>query len=230
MYVLHYAPDNASQIIRLVLEEMRLPYRTALVDRSVNAQDSVAYRAVNPTGLIPALQTPGATLFETAAILLWLTETHHDLAPPPGTPERANFLKWLIFTANTLHPDARALFYPEKYAGSDTAIPAFRTCTEARILRHLGLLESLAAQRPGFFCPDQPSVLTYYVCCLTRWITLYPTDRSHWISLADFPALHRIAAAMEIRPAAQAVAQAEGLGPTIFTAPAYANPPEGSAL
>lgn len=230
MYVLHYAPDNASQIIRLVLEEMRLPYRTALVDRSVNAQDNAAYRAINPTGLIPALETPDATLFETAAILLWLTETHGDLAPAPGHPDRANFLKWLIFTANTLHPDARALFYPEKYAGSDTAIPAFRPCTEARILRHLGLLESLAAQRPNFFCPDRASVLTYYVCCLTRWITLYPTDRSHWISLADFPALHRIAAAMEIRPAAQTVAQAEGLGPTIFTAPAYANPPEGSAL
>jgi len=230
MYVLHYAPDNASQIIRLVLEEMRLPYCTALVDRSINAQDSAAYRAVNPTGLIPALETPDATLFETAAILLWLTETQGQLAPPPGHADRANFLKWLIFTANTLHPDARLLFYPEKYAGSADGIPAFRACTEARILRHLGLLETLAAQHPGFFCPDQASVLTYYVCCLIRWIMLYPTDRSHWISLADFPALHAIAAAMEIRPPARTVAEAEGLGPTIFTAPAYANPPEGSAL
>ena len=83
MYVLHYAPDNASQIIRIVLEEMGLPYRTALVDRATKAQDSAAYRAVNPTGLIPALQTPQGTLFETGAILLWLTEVHGQMAPAP---------------------------------------------------------------------------------------------------------------------------------------------------
>ena len=33
MYTLHYAPDNASLIIRLVLDGAGLPYRTALVDR-----------------------------------------------------------------------------------------------------------------------------------------------------------------------------------------------------
>ena len=33
-YRLHYAPDNASLVIRLVLEEMGLPYETVLVDRA----------------------------------------------------------------------------------------------------------------------------------------------------------------------------------------------------
>ncbi|MGA0924606.1 MAG: glutathione S-transferase, partial [Lutimaribacter sp.] len=35
---LHYAPDNASLIIRLALEELRLPYTTCLVDRARTAQ------------------------------------------------------------------------------------------------------------------------------------------------------------------------------------------------
>ena len=90
MYILHYAPDNASQIIRLMLEEMGLPYRTALLDRITRAQDSAEYRAVNPTGLIPALQTPDATLFETGAILLWLCDSHGSMAPAPGAPGRAS--------------------------------------------------------------------------------------------------------------------------------------------
>jgi glutathione S-transferase len=230
MYILHYAPDNASQIIRLVLEEMGLPYRTALVDRARRAQDSAAYRALNPTGLIPALQTPTATLFETAAILLWLCETHHCMAPAASSPERADFLKWLLFTANTLHADARLLFYPEQYAGSDADLPAFRAATEARILRHLGLVNDLAATRPGFLCVDAPSVLGYYLCCLIRWIALYPSDRFGWIKLSSYPALHVLAESLQSRPAALTVARAEGLGQTIFTDPHYACPPEGSAL
>lgn len=229
-YVLHYAPDNASQIIRMTLEEMGLPYRTALVDRSVRAQDMPAYRALNPTGLIPALETPQGALFETGAILLWLTETHEAMAPAPGSAARGNFLKWLFFTANTLHADARLLFYPESHAGSAQALPAFRRLTEARILRHLNLLNTVAALKPGTLRADDPSVLSYYICCLIRWISLYPADRHGWLDLARFPALFDLAQALQTRPAALRVALAEGLGPTIFTDPHYANPPEGSAL
>ena len=90
MYVLHYAPDNASLIVRLALEEAGLPYRSALVDRAARAQDSAAYRALNPTGLIPTLATPQGPISETAAILLWLSEAHPEagLAPRPGSPLR----------------------------------------------------------------------------------------------------------------------------------------------
>ena len=86
MYVLHYAPDNASLIVRLALEEMGIAYRTVLVDRSRNEQRSAAYLRVNPTGLIPALETPEGPMWETGAILLWLSETHGALAPAPRCP------------------------------------------------------------------------------------------------------------------------------------------------
>jgi len=53
MYELCYAPDNASLIVRLTLEEMGAPYRTRLIDRSKQEQRSAAYRDLNPRGLIP---------------------------------------------------------------------------------------------------------------------------------------------------------------------------------
>lgn len=53
MFTLHYAPDNASLIVRRVLEELGLPYRAALVDRRSVQQKSPAYLALNPQGLIP---------------------------------------------------------------------------------------------------------------------------------------------------------------------------------
>ena len=229
MYVLHYAPDNASLVVRLALEEMGLPYRTALVDRRARAQEGAAYQRLNPAGLIPALETPEGAIFETGAILLWLAERHGALAPPPGDPARGDFLKWLFFTSNTLHADIRMLFYPDRYAGTEAAIPAFSEKTRARIARHLGLLDDMAAARPGWCRPEAPSILGYYLSALLRWLALYPEDAAGWLDLSAFPALAAVAAAMEARPAAARAALAEGLGDTIFTRPAYATPPEGSA-
>lgn len=229
MYVLHYAPDNASLIVRLALMELDQPHRAVLVDRRVRAQDGAAYRRLNPNGLIPALETPEGALFETGAILLWLSERHGALAPQPGDPARGDFLKWLFFVSNTLHADARLAFYADRHAGQGADVAAFLAATQDRIARQLALLDAMAADRPAWFSPDAPSVLTLYVSCLLRWLALYPAETLGWLDLARFPALHAVAAATERRPSARQAALIEGLGDTIFTAPSYACPPEGSA-
>ncbi len=228
-YRLHYAPDNASLVIRLALEEMGLPYETALVDRSRNAQDGVAYRALNPNGLIPVLETPQGPIFETAAILLWLADTHDQMAPKADGPNRAAFLKWLFFASNTLHADLRILFYAEKYIAAEQA-ETLRAGMRPRLRRHLNLLDTLAQESPDWFSAVQPSVLTLYAACMMRWMALYPAkaDRS-WYQLADTPYLQNILMQLELRPSTRAAIAAEGLGATPFTSPTYANPPEGSA-
>ncbi|MGB5067091.1 MAG: glutathione S-transferase family protein [Albidovulum sp.] len=230
MYTLHYAPDNASLIVRLVLEEIGQPYRTVLVDRSIRQQDSTAYRQLNPNGLIPALVTPEGPLFETAAILLWLSERHGALAPRPGAPDRGAFLSWLFFVSNTLHPALRNHFYPERYAGSAAAIPAFAATTRTRIAAHLGLIDKMVQDHhPAWLSPAAPSSLGYYLGCCLRWVQLYPKGGANWFDITAFPALLAIADTLQILPASLRVAAAEGLGPTIFTHPTIACPPEGSA-
>ncbi len=229
MYVLHYAPDNASLIVRLALEEIGLPYRTVLVDRSRNEQRGAPYLRLNPAGLIPALETPQGAMSETGAILLWLSETHDALAPAPGSAERGQFLKWLFFTANTLHADMRLFFYPMRHAGSAVDVSVFSDATQARIARHIGLIEEAAQSRPSWLSPHAPSVLGYYIATILRWLALYPTDRKGEFDLTDYPALQALASALETRAAARKAAEAEGLGETIFTKPSYARSPEGSA-
>ncbi|WP_122073947.1 glutathione S-transferase family protein [Pseudophaeobacter sp. EL27] len=230
-YRLHYAPDNASLVIRLALEELGLPYETALVDRSAGAQNSAAYRAINPNGLIPVLETSDGAIFETAAILLWLADRHETLAPAPESPVRAAFLKWLFFASNTLHADLRICFYPQKYIGSDAADQAaLSKVIKQRLQLHLGHLNDLAATKPTWFGASQPSVIDFYLACMMRWMALYPakSDRS-WFDLGQYPQLAALLQRLESRPATLAAQAAEGLGPTPFTLPSFANPPEGSA-
>lgn len=226
MYTLHYAPDNASLIIRLVLDGAGIPYRTALVDRRTRQQDGPAYRALNPTGLIPTLETPVGPISETAAILLWLSDTH-KLGPGPADADRPVFLKWLFFLSNTAHADLRSIFYPHQYAPAD-AHAAHLEIMSARMLAHFALLDRAAELHPALFAPGRP--LGVYTITLTRWAALYPVDSPRWLDLAAFPALAALARAQETRVETPVIARAEGLGPHPFTRPEQPNPPEGSVL
>ena len=238
---LHYAPDNASLIIRLALEELRLPYSTCLVDRARAAQKGPAYLALNPTGLIPVLETPQGAIFETGAILVWLADAHptqtaaHALFPAPRDALRGAALKWLFFVANTLHPALRMQFYPHLYVGQDSAAQSqFRQINSANIARHLALLDQAAAQDTakgaGVFAGQSPSLIDLYLAPLLRWCALYPQGETGWFCLADTPQLQAMAQRLENRPSTQAAALAEGLGPQPFSRPAFATPPEGSAV
>jgi len=227
---LHYAPDNASLIVRLALLELGLPFDTVLIDRATNEQSSAAYRALNPHGLIPTLETPQGPIFETGAILLWLADLHCALAPAPDSPARGAFLKWLFFTSNTLHATLRMLFYPDKYVGADTAAQAaLHHQLTQNLTIHLANLETLAAQQPDWFAAIHPTILDLYIGPLLRWMALYPKSGNAWFRLSDTPQLHALATRLETRDSVLAAAAAEGLGPTPFSAPQYANPPYGSA-
>ena len=226
MYTLHYAPDNASLIIRLVLDGAGIPYRTALVDRGKRQQDSAAYLALNPTGLIPTLETPAGPISETGAILLWLADTHR-LGPGAAEQDRPVFLLWLFFLSNTAHADLRQIFYPHQYAPVD-AHRAHREILTTRMKRHFALLDRAAEQLPKLFAPARP--LGVYAIVLTRWSALYPETGPRWLDLADYPALEALARAQEARVETRTVARAEGLGAHPFTRPEQPNPPEGLVL
>lgn len=227
-YRLHFAPDNASLVIRLALLELGQPFETVYVDRSVTAQRSDAYLAVNPVGRIPALETPHGPLFETAAILLWLSERHGALMPPPGDPARGAALSWLFFLSNTLHAELRMLFHARDH-GPDLTDGLCAALTQS-LKRHFALLDRLAEAGPAWLGAATPSILDLYLGPLLRWTALYPQGRTDWFRLrADYPALHALACGLETRACVTQAATDEGLGPAPFSAPILATPPFGSA-
>ncbi|MFN6924980.1 MAG: glutathione S-transferase family protein [Tabrizicola sp.] len=216
--ILHHAPDFASTIVRLALEELEMPHVIALADIDGGALASPEYRRVNPVGLIPALETEHGPIFETAAILLWLVDQTGRLGPGPRDPDRGAFLSWLFFTSNALHQAALAMFYPHRPAG-EANTEAAQAAAHEQIIARLGLIETMVAtQSPRWLSPDHPGVLGYYIGILVRWLILLPPP-PYGLDLRDFPALKAVLAAHEARPAALRVAAADALGPTPFTNP-----------
>lgn len=226
-YRLHYAPDNASLCVRLALLRAGASFETVLVDRRSRAQDSDAYRAVNPNGLIPALETPAGPLFETGAILLWIADRHGaGLAPGPDDTDRGRFLAWLFWLSNTLHPALRVLFYPAQHVAGDTGPLVERT--RERVAAMLDLLEAEAPGLNRWLGAEESSLLDCYLSPMLRWLALYPEGTTGWFHLARRPRLLAVAHRMDLRPETVRAVAAEGLGPAPFSAPVRPDPPEGS--
>ena len=226
-YRLFYAPDNASLMVRMTLEELQQPYETQLVDRAVGGQKHPDYLQHNPVGKIPTLLIDNEPVFETAAILLHLAERHNAMAPAPADPARAPFLKWLFFVSNTLHADFRLLVYPHKHTG-EAGYADLQRGAEQRMAHAFSILDDAAREWSGR--EDAPTIIDYYLVTIMRWCALYPSKDQTWFNIAAYPTLNALAKSIETRPAVHAAIQAEGLNETPFSLPDYADPPEGTAI
>jgi len=180
MLTLHYFPGNASLIVHIVLEELGVPFALEFVDRAQAAQQSAAYLALNPNGLIPVLvddasqDAAGAplVLYETAAICLHLADSHAEagLLPPFATRERAHAYKWIAWLSSTLQQSLGLYFYPERWADDDAGAATVRLKAEAKIGTLLDQLDAeLARHGKAWLLGERYGVADAYAFVLCRW-------------------------------------------------------------
>jgi glutathione S-transferase len=217
MYVLHHVPDWASLVVNVTLAELGAATRIHRIDVPSGALTSPEHLALHPFGKVPVLETPQGPIFETGAILLWLADRHGKLAPAFDAPERPEFLSWFFFLSNTLHTGAMDLLHPQRPAGETNARAVAETA-HARLKSQLAVLEAvIVTEQPAWL--SGPTVFSYYLSMLLRWIDAFPAHADLSIPSAQFPALHAIARAMETRPAAQRAARLDGLSGSFFSNP-----------
>lgn len=229
---LYYAPDNASLIVRLLLEELGLTYETILVDRSVNAQRSEQYLSLNPDGLIPVCIINDEPVFETAAILLALADKYEGLTVSIDDKRRPQFLKWLFFLSNSLHGDLIQRFYPEKYVDQHPqALKLFTKNTLARTHRRFSVFNSAYRDaRGGYLFGSEPTIIDLYLAVCFRWAQLYPLDGRADFAAGEYTEITVMVEKLERRPAIKRGCEKEGVTGMFFSQPDYCDPPEGVAL
>jgi glutathione S-transferase len=213
MLSLHYYPSTAAMIPHIVLEEIGADYERVFVDRTTGEHRKADYLRLNPNGLLPVLRDGDLTLYETAAIVLHLCDTHPgaDLAPPVGTVARAEFYKWLVWLTNTLQTTLIIYFYPDRWceAGNEAGASGIQRVAERKVAGMLAQLDGhLGAHGEEWFMGSSFSALDPYVFTLCRWTRNFAHERP----ARDYghlgPYLRRVLA----RPGVQRVILAEGLG------------------
>jgi glutathione S-transferase len=212
MIQLHHYPATAAMIPHIVLEELGVPYERVLVDRGRDHHKAPDYLRLNPNGLIPVLTEGDLVLYETAAIVLHLCDTHPEagLAPPVGSTQRAHFYKWLMWLTNTLQATLMVYFYPERWVDEGNAAGANEVKAHAE-RKADGLLAQVDAEfaRHGgpWFGGTEYSALDAYVFTLARWTRNFRTTAPARSRSLLGPYLQ----CMLARPAVQRVLANEGL-------------------
>ncbi len=116
MITLYHAPRSRSSRIIWLLEELGADYKIEIV--SIARQDGSgapapdSYKAISPLKKVPAIKVFDEVVYESAAICLYLTDSHqkHPIGPLPGQNDRAEYVRWLFFYAGVLEPASTARF------------------------------------------------------------------------------------------------------------------------
>ncbi len=163
--ILHdYFRSSASYRVRIALNLKGVDYRAVPTSLLAGEQRSEAYLALNPQGLVPALETDGLVLTQSFAIIDWLDRAYPD---PPLIPEepvaRAAALAMAMLIACDIHTlnNLRVL----KYLASDLGL---RDEIRDRWYRHwvsegFDALEAMAAGAGPYLGGDAPNIADVFL-------------------------------------------------------------------
>jgi maleylacetoacetate isomerase len=154
--------SSAAFRVRIALNLKGLAWEDSFIHLRRGDQRHDDYLAVNPQGLVPALEIDGRTLIQSIAIIEYLDETHPQ---PPLLPReplgRARVRALTEIVACDIHPidNLRVLRYLSRPLGHDQA--AIETWFNYWIAAGFAAFERLLASDPrtGAFCDgDAPSL------------------------------------------------------------------------
>jgi glutathione S-transferase len=110
---------STSFATRAALEEIGADYTTIDI-APFERERTPEFGQVNPWRRVPAIREGEAEVYETGACLLWLAERFPDagLAPPPGDPSRAAYLRWMVWLSDAFRPLWERIMAPRFFTSS----------------------------------------------------------------------------------------------------------------
>lgn len=192
---LYYHPSPNPHKITLYLEETGLPYELVPIDTRKGEQHSPAFRAINPNGKTPALSDGDVHVFDSTAILLYLSKKTGQFLPADTPANQAEMLSWLMFIATGIGPYCGQAVHFQFFAPEPKDYAVNRYVFEAE--RHWGLVNDHLATR-SWMCGDTYTLLDM---ALWGWERVIPRvlGAQAW---AKFPHVKRHFDTINARPAA----------------------------
>jgi maleylpyruvate isomerase len=180
-----YWRSGAAYRLRIALNLKGVVYENSGIDLRTGAQRSPAFLALNPQGMVPALEIDGLVLTQSPAIMEWLEETHPNPPLLPSTPQdRARVRAMAALIGCDIHPlnNLRVLGAIRSRFGADQA--AVDDWAGNWIGAGFTALEALVARDSAGWCfGDSPTLADAYLIP-----QLYSARRFN-VSLESFPHL-----------------------------------------
>src|SRR5258708_28910983 len=133
--------------VRWALEEAGIPYQERLI--GPEDQASAAYRALQPFGQVPAIETGNLKLFESGAIVIHIAEGS-DALMPSDSNGRARTSAWIFAALNSVEPQIQNLAELDLFHARDAWAPMRRPMAVGGVQKRLAALESWLGGRHHF--------------------------------------------------------------------------------
>lgn len=188
-----FAPEAVAVEAGLDYQRVRADHRT---DDSAGRAGYEELKRYNPMGQIPTLVLDdGSVVTESAAICLWFAELKPEagLLPPPGSLERAQALRWLMFLACEVYPVDLLETYPDRYVATPDHAESLTLGANARIDRDWAIIEAALGEGP-FWLGETFCLTDLYTAMALAW---HREGRAH---LDRSPKLTRLLEATVARP------------------------------
>lgn len=185
MKLYHFFRSGTSHRLRIALNLKGLQADKVAVDLRTGQHEQPAFKALNPQGLVPALQTDaGDVLIQSPAIIEWLEETHPTPPLLPADPlDRARVRALAAIVGCDIHPinNRRILVQLRQQFGADEA--AVNAWCATWISAGFDALEALLAAdtRRGSFCwGHAPTLADVYLVPQVESARRFGVDMAAW--------------------------------------------------
>jgi glutathione S-transferase len=179
--------DTSANVMKVLwlLDELGLAYERIDVGGAFGRTDTPEYRAMQPLGLVPALEEDGFTLFESNAILRYLCNAHAPHSPlyPAAARPRAVVEAWMDLQQTALNRPQAIVFWGLVRTPAEQRDHAAISAAVTEAGRIWGLLDARLAQH-DFVCGDALTLADIaFAVHAHRWFTMA-------IARPDSPHLH----------------------------------------
>ncbi len=192
-YIVWGAPGSGSGIVEAACAELGVDYEARDLDARRGEHRGDVYGALNPHRKMPTLEVGDEVITESVAILLTLDERHPEgrLFPPPGSPERAQALRWMLYLATELYPLVELDEFPDRFTGSAETGRALRERAQAITRERWRTLEARIAG--PYLLASGFSATDLYITKLAVW-------QDEAFLRTELPRVHALAEAVRARP------------------------------
>lgn len=153
---LYWRPGTCARISFTALEETGAPFEERMLNKFRGETESEAYLAINPKGLVPALQVDDWVVTETPAVLRFVHESFPAAKLLPAASQReeieaAETMAW--FASYSMHGAVGRQRFPEYFTRSKDpeALEAVRLDARQELAESFELLERRLADREWLF-------------------------------------------------------------------------------
>ena len=124
------------------------------------------YRGFNPLGKIPVLIcSDGTTIFESVAILNYITSTFSGLLPENKKIEQSIYWQTLALLSTTVYPAYHRQHHSYKYADPQSQ----ESLKQKAQMEQAKIFDYLEAQLSPYLCGAQLTAVDFYFYAITRW-------------------------------------------------------------